>query len=86
MLCCRFQVDPRLDLLAELLPGLADIYRAWQNSTWVEEAGCFYSGDTEDAQQNSISGNGCRVLRNSIMVLRWPLVSHLLTEAAMWEV
>ena len=65
---CRFQVDGRVHLLPDLLPGLEQNFRAWVASSWVQQPGCFFSGDTADGGEDSISGDGCRVAVNAIMV------------------
>lgn len=64
----RFLADGRLEMLPRLLPGLVEIYKAWEASSYVQPQGCFYSGDTADGGEDSISGDGCRVSINAIMV------------------
>ena len=64
----RYQADGRMDMLHDLLPGLVNNFKAWKASSYVEEEACFFSGDTADGGEDSISGDGCRVSINAIMV------------------
>lgn len=61
-------MDGRLSLLKALLPGLQRIFQGWVEANFVAEEGCFFSSDTADGGEDSISGDGCRASINAIMV------------------
>ena len=58
--------DTRLG--TEMLPGLIANYKAWEASQFDPSVGLFWSIDTRDAMEKSISGDGYRPTLNSYMV------------------
>ncbi|MDE3149297.1 MAG: hypothetical protein KGL37_07490 [Acidobacteriota bacterium] len=52
----------------EMLPGLIANYKAWEASQFDPSVGLFWSIDTRDAMEKSISGDGYRPTLNSYMV------------------
>ncbi len=53
---------------ADLLPDLVANYKAWEASNLDRSVGLFWSIDTRDAMEKSISGDGYRPTLNSYMV------------------
>jgi hypothetical protein len=51
----------------DLLPSLIENYKAWEASNLDASAGMFWSIDTRDAMEKSISGDGYRPTLNSYM-------------------
>ncbi len=51
----------------EMLPGLIDNYKAWEKSNLDPSVGLYWSIDTRDAMEKSISGDGYRPTLNSYM-------------------
>ena len=58
--------DPKLG--TDLLDALIANYRAWETSNLDRSVGLFWSIDTRDAMEKSISGDGYRPTLNSYMV------------------
>ncbi len=56
------------DLGASMLPGLISNYKAWVATQFDPSVGLFWSIDTRDAMEKSISGDGYRPTLNSYMV------------------
>lgn len=52
----------------EMLPGLMANYQAWEETQLDRSVGLFWSIDTRDAMEKSISGDGYRPTLNSYMV------------------
>jgi len=70
--------DPRTGI--DLLPAMEADYHAWR-STQQDENGLFWSIDTRDAMEKSISGDGYRPTLNSYMYADAFAISALATEA-----
>ena len=52
----------------EMLPGLIQNYKGWEDTQFDPSVGLFWSIDTRDAMEKSISGDGYRPTLNSYMV------------------
>lgn len=77
-LLCRALVDGRFDIPSALVDAMIENVKAWRAEHFVEADGCFQQSDTWDGGEDSISGGGCRVSINSVMVSS---VSHTLSIA-----
>ena len=55
-------------LATSMLPGLIENYKAWVATQYDPSVGLFWSIDTRDAMEKSISGDGYRPTLNSYMV------------------
>jgi hypothetical protein len=64
-----------------LLPAMQESYKAWEN-TQQDANGLFWSIDTRDAMEKSISGDGYRPTLNSYMYADARAIAEMSTDAA----
>ena len=63
----RFLVTGDMGLLRLLYAPLRSNYRAWVDTHYSREHGCFWQYADRDGQEHSIGGDGCRPLLNAVM-------------------
>ena len=61
-------MDGRFHIPLALLDKMERNLEAWRRSHFDEKEHCFFQSDTWDGGEDSISGGGCRVSINSVMV------------------
>jgi hypothetical protein len=76
--------DPKLG--TDMLPGLIENYKQWEASNLDPSVGMFWSIDTRDAMEKSISGDGYRPTLNSYMFADAEAIAEFASHAGQSDV